>query len=198
MKGLAPGERQKGAHMDDAEITELLFERSERGLTEIETKYGPKMRRLAVSICGSLSDADEIVNDCLKAVWDAVPPERPDPLSTFILRIVRNLSCKRVRDRNAGKRRGAVFPIDELAEELPSPEDGAVMSDSLEVTRALNDYLEGCSETDRLLFVRRFWYSDSVKALSAVSGLSRTAVSARLSRMKKGLAELLTRRGITL
>ncbi|MBO4322743.1 MAG: sigma-70 family RNA polymerase sigma factor [Clostridia bacterium] len=182
--------------MDDTGITDLLFERSEQGLREIEKIYGARMRGLAVRICGSLSDADEIVNDCLKAVWDSVPPERPDPLSTYLLRIVRNLSCKRVRERNAGKRSGILLPIDELAEELPSPEDGAALSDSAEIARAIDEFLEGCSETDRLLFVRRFWYSDSVKELASESGLSRAAVSDRLSRMKKGLADMLARRGI--
>ena len=181
--------------MNDAEIISLLFERSEQGLREIESCYGRKMKGLAVNICANASDAEEVINDALRAVWERIPPERPDPFSTWLLRIVRNLSYKKIRYRSALKRSAEVLPLDELAEELPAS-DGGPASDSGQISEEINRFLRSLAETDRIIFVRRFWYSDSVADIAASSGLSRGAVSARLSRMRKSLAAHLELRGV--
>ncbi|MCR4683142.1 MAG: RNA polymerase sigma factor [Clostridiales bacterium] len=183
--------------MDDAQIISLLFDRSEQGLREIEKSYGEKMRGLAFRLCGNEQDTGEIVNDALLAAWNSIPPARPAPLSAYLLKIVRNLACNRVRSRNAALRRAVVLPADELADELMSddPEDRI---DPAALASALNDFLASRKKTDRLIFLKRYWFSAGISEISAQTGLSVTAVSVRLSRMKKSLSELLEKRGIRL
>jgi RNA polymerase sigma-70 factor (ECF subfamily) len=194
----AAGAYEKERHMNDAGIIALLFERSEKGLDELLRMYGRMMNGLAGRICGNENDAEEVVNDALIAVWKAIPPERPDPLSAYVLRIVRNLACKRVRQRSAGKRKAVVLPVDEFADLLSSSQDGESLADSAEITAALNAFLSSLSETDRRIFVRRYWYADGIAAIAGMSGLTKTAVSDRLAKMKRAFAALLARRGVGL
>ena len=89
---------------EDERIIEMLFERSEQGIRELDIKYGKICRDLSYRIVGSRQDAEECVNDAYLGAWNAIPPERPDPLLTYILKIVRNISLKVYRRNGAAKR----------------------------------------------------------------------------------------------
>ena len=184
--------------MDDGKIIGLLYERNEKGLAEIQSKYGRELLALAERITGSREDAEEVVNDTLSAVWASIPPAFPDPLSSYVLRIVRNLSCKRVRFRNAEKRKSGIVSyeeiIDELADSIASDGDGNV--DEGIITQAVNELLAKESPQNRTIFMRRYFYADSVKHISSLTGMTRAAVTLRLSRMRGRLHDLLTEKGI--
>ena len=184
--------------MEDPKIIGLLYERSERGLTEIQAKYGKQMFSIAHGICADREDAEEVVNDALAAVWDAIPPEYPDPLSAYVFRIVRNLALVRVRTRASAKRAGDVVPVDELTEELFSDDEIERLAESREITMVLNEFLSLLDRKSRIIFVRRYWYSDGVAQIAKRVGMNRVAVSMRLSRMRALLAAKFHERGIDL
>lgn len=185
--------------MEDPNIIGLFYERSERALDEIQKKYGKEMERIACGICGDREDAEEIVNDALRVLWGRIPPEYPDPLSTYIFRVVRNLSLARFRDRNRQKRTATfVEPLDELVESIAAVEEPEALSDAREITLVINEFLSRLDRTGRMIFVSRYWFSENVADIAKKRGMTRVAVSARLARMRKSLAKLLKERGIEL
>lgn len=49
--------------MEDAQIIELFFARSEDAISELDKKYGKLCHKLADNILASAQDAEECVND---------------------------------------------------------------------------------------------------------------------------------------
>ncbi len=182
--------------MEDERIIELYFDRSETAIVETDRKYGPTCRRISENITRDPRDAEECVNDTYLAAWNAMPPTRPDPLSAFLYKITRNLSLKCYRHKTAARRdaRGDV-PLEELSECLGQTDDLAVESDRL--ARIIEDFLDGLSQENRVIFLRRYWFSDSYTAISERVGLSEKVISMRLLRMRERLRNRLGKEGIT-
>lgn len=188
-------------YTDDKKIIGLLYERSEKGLAAIEQKYGRQIKGIAFGICRDREDAEEILNDVLRAVWNSIPPEFPDPLSAYVFRITRNLALTRVRTRKTAKRSGEVMPLDELTESIVTGaerDENAEAFDSKLISEAINEFLSLQDRTGRVIFIRRYWYADDVADIGKAVGLSRSAVSARLSRMRTALRHHLKEKGIEL
>ena len=188
-------------YTDDKKIIGLLYERSEKGLAAIEQKYGQTVKGIAFGICRDHEDSDEILNDVLRAVWNSIPPEFPDPLSAYVFRITRNLALTRVRTRKTAKRSGEVMPLDELTELIVTGaerDENAAALDSKLISEAINEFLSLQDRTGRVIFIRRYWYADDVADIGKAVGLSRSAVSARLSRMRTALRHHLKEKGIEL
>lgn len=178
--------------MDDAQIIELLFRRSEEAVRALAEQYGGVCRRLSVNVLKNDLDAEECVNDAYLAVWNAVPPARPLPLLPYLCKVVRNLSIERYRKRHAAKRDDALTQSwDELEPFLSSADSPEAQTDAQELTRLLNVYLESLTPRDRLLFMRRYWYFDTYPEIAHVSGLSEKNVSVRLTRLRKKLRTFL-------
>ena len=185
--------------MEDGTIISLLFERNEQGLAELSDKYGKEMHKTAENICNSREDAEEVCNDTLSAVWSSVPPECPRFLPAYVFRIVRNLAIKTVRKRTTAKREGTLSLdalTDELGDVFAVAEDEG--SDSAEILAVLDCFLQSCKETDRLIFMRRYYYSESLSDVAAAVKVSVGAVSVRLSRMRDRLKKMLQEGGIRL
>lgn len=183
--------------MDDSTIIELFFERSENAITELSEKYGGICLNTAENITLSREDAQECVNDAYLGVWNAIPPAQPNPLLSFVLRIVRNLSISRVQYNNALKRGGRYQEcVDELSECLSTQDTPEERYNAKLLSGYIEEYLDQLSRTNRLLFVRRYWYLDSYEALSAVTGLRQGAVRTRLTRMRQQLKQHLLERGV--
>ncbi len=189
--------------MEDKEIIALFFERSDNAITELQSKYGVLCFAQAFNILQSKEDAEECVNDAYLSFWNAVPPKNPDPLPPFLLRLVRNISLNRYKHNAAEKRNGRYDAcLDELLFALSSgetAEDGFEAEErARELTMHLEAFLDSQSKTNRMLFVRRYWYSDSLEALARYTGLSQSVVSTRLSRIRQRLKHYLTEKGVTL
>ncbi|MGM9619138.1 MAG: RNA polymerase sigma factor [Oscillospiraceae bacterium] len=185
--------------MQDQEILRLFFERSEQAIAELEKKYGTLCRRIASNILRSEQDAEECVSDAYLAVWNAIPPERPAPLSAYVCRIVRNLAVKRYHANTARKRNSFYdVALEELEECLSAPETAETALSARELTRLLDAFLDTLEERDRFLFVRRYWYADSVAALAADFGISENNASVRLSRLRGKLKSYLRKEGFFL
>lgn len=183
--------------MTDAEIIELFFERSEQAITELAKKHGGVVSRVAYNILGNRQDVEECVNDTWMGTWNAIPPGRPSPLRNFVCRIARNLATKKYH-ANAAEKRNSQYDIalDELAECIP---DGNNVEDTYgakELAAAINRFLDTLNFLDRFVFMRRYWYSDSLTDISKMSGLSYKTVSVRLTRIKGKLKQYLMKEGL--
>lgn len=182
--------------MDDGQIITLFFQRSEQAISEISGKYGTLCARTARNILGSTQDAEECVNDAYLALWNTIPPQEPKPLLGYLCRVVRNLALKKRRDNKAQKRDSSYdAALDELAGCLAGPETAETALEAQVLTEALDRFLDGMKPSDRTLFVRRYWFGDSVPELAERWGLSRHNVAVRLSRIRQKLKQNLQKEG---
>ena len=184
--------------MDDNAIIELLFARSEQAIQELDGKYGKVCHSLSYNILHSRQDAEECVNDAYLGAWDAIPPARPDPLLAFLCRIVRNLSLMRYHADRAAKRGGGSYTVafDELEGCLASPRTVEGRIEEQELVRLIEDFLDTLSPENRVLLMRRYWFSDSYGEIAARTGLSEKNVSVRLTRIRKQLRNYFEERGV--
>ena len=181
--------------MDDKRILSLFWKRSEQAITEIAKRYGPLLHRIAVNILADSRDAQECVNDTYLALWQKIPPEHPEPLRPYICRIVRNLSLARRRDGRAQKRNSEYdLSLEELSDCLAGP-GLEEMLEARELGRAMDAFLTAVSKENRIIFLRRHWFGDSIKDIAALLGISESAVSVRLHRTRNQLKTYLIREG---
>ena len=185
--------------MEDHEIIELFWSRSESAIAETDRKYGPLCRQIAVNILHNTEDAEECVNDTYFGVWNAIPPQRPVVFSAFLCRIARNQALKKYEHVHAAKRNGnCTLPLSELEEMLVSPENMDETLDAACVGKCISDFLRMSKRETRNIFLRRYWFCDSIPQLAASFGMSESRVKSLLYRTRKKLADYLRKEGFTL
>ena len=178
--------------MEDREIVDLLFARSERGLDELERKYGRRLHALAMNILADRRDAEECLNDVRLAVWNAIPPERPERLTPWLSRVTRNTALSLRRGSRAQKRFGGYdAALDELAESLAAPGSVSDELEAKELAEGIRRFLETLPRENRVIFLRRYWFEDSIREISKRCGLSEGAVRLRLMRLRRRLRDWL-------
>lgn len=181
--------------MDDRHIIRLLFSRTEQAIEALANAYGKRLYSIARNILGSDRDAEECVNDTYLALWNAIPPEEPDPLCAYAYRVGRNTALKRLRSNTAAIRRADYdLSLEELADCIPAGDLWEQM-EARELGALLNRFLDGQSKDNRVVFVRRYWFGDSVKNIARDLGLKERTVSARLSRTRAALKDYLNKEG---
>ena len=177
--------------MNDQEIISLYFDRDEQAIAETDKRYGKTCMQVSMSILNSRPDAEECVNDTYLKTWNAIPPARPRSLCAFLCRIVRNLSINRLEELTAAKRnRDLTVSFEELEACIPLPDEK-----SPELAELLESFLRKEGETDRVLFVGRYWFACPVEELARRTGLTRRAVHMRIFRTRERLRAYLTERG---
>ena len=184
----------------DAQILQLFEQRSEDAISAAALQYGGLCRHIAMNILGNAEDAEECVNDTWLAVWNRIPPEQPRSLTAYICRIVRNLSLDRMDYLRAGKRNAAATSsleaIMELNQEIGLT-DIQLEAVSEDVCRnAVNEFLAGQPKKMRQVFVRRYWFGDSLAQLSERTGFTESKLKSMLHRMRKGLRQRLEEEGV--
>ena len=183
--------------MTDEEIIDLFFERSEQAISELAEKHGSTVRRLAFNILGDMEDAKECVNDTWLGVWNSIPPHRPAPLKTYVCRIARNLATKKYHARLAQKRNSRYdVALDELAECIS---DGGSVEDHMEadeLAAIINDFLDTLPYEDKFLFMRRYWFADSLADAAKMAGMSYNTAAVHLHRVKEKLRKQLLKEGV--
>lgn len=182
--------------MEDAEIIELLFQRDQQAIQELDKKYGKVCHALAFRLTGDRRDGEECVNQAYLGVWNAIPPHRPQALLAYLCKIVRNISLHVLEKNHAAKRESRNLPLDELADCLPAGETAESALEAGEVTRAIEDFLDGISQENRAIFLGRYWFAASYREIGKRVGLSEKAVSVRLSRLRQKLRDFLKERGV--
>lgn len=180
----------------DAEIVELLRQRSDEGLTYLERKYNRFCYRIAMNLLGQKEDAEECVNDAYMAVWNTIPPNSPDSLSAYVGKVTRNIAVSYIRKREALRRKccGTVL-LDELVECLPDT-DAPDPADDLTLKDALNAFFSALSEEDRAIMVRRYYDGESTAQIAKDLSLRPGTVRVRLHRLRERLREHLIAHGI--
>ena len=181
--------------MEDKKIVKLLFAREENAISELITRFGKQLHRIAYNILENFADAEECINDTYLALWNAIPPVSPNPLAPYVYRTGRNIALKRLHRDTAQKRDGRYdISLDELDGCLPGG-DVEQMIDAKELGRAMDKFLETKSRESRYIFIRRYWYGDSVGEIAKDLKMQENAVSVRLNRLRSSLKEYLKKEG---
>lgn len=184
--------------MDDQQIVDLYWARSEQAIQESEHKYGAFCRSIARNILLQEQDAEECVNDTWFRAWNAMPPQRPSLLSAFFGKLTRNLSLDRWRHNRAAKRGGpqVELALEELEDCLPAPGRPEEHLEERETAALISRFLREQPALDRNLFLRRYWYLDSIAALADRFQISQGQVKSRLHRTRLRLKDVLLREGV--
>ena len=183
--------------MDDQAIIDLLWKRSEQAISELQTKYGRLCCKIAGNILHNSLDAEECVNDTYLGVWNSVPPQRPNPLLTYVCGITRNLALKKYHASTAVKRNSSYdVALEELESCLPAPDTVESALSAAELTDLLNRFLRALDQENRVIFLRRYWYCDAIADIAARYGLTESKVRVTLHRTRGKLAAYLQKKGV--
>ena len=183
--------------MEDKEIVDLFWQRREIAIEETTRKYNAYCFSIANNILNNSQDAQECVNDAYYAAWNSIPPRRPTIFKTFLGRIARNISLDRY-DYNRAKKRNSQFDIllSELEECIPGHQEVEKEALGGEMGRLISGFLWQCSPEHRKIFVRRYWYSDSIKDIAKLYKINENKVKSILFRTRNKLKTHLEREGI--
>lgn len=183
--------------MEDEKIIELFFARSEQGIRELDGKYGKACSRLSYNIVNDTQDAEECVNDAYLGAWNAIPPARPNPLLSYILKIVRNISLNSYWKKMAAKRGGqytvALEEIEACIADKKSVEEEIEVK---ELAHIIEKFLDTLTVENRVIFIRRYWFSESCRDIAGYVGLSEKNISVRLTRIRGKLRQYLIEREV--
>lgn len=185
--------------MEDEKIIDLYWDRDQSAILKTEEKYGSYCHRIAWNILYNKEDCEECINDTWMRAWNAMPTERPNILSAFLGAITRNLSLDCYRKQHAKKRgEGEVaFVFDELQDCLMAEGPEQQMDANLLVD-ALNRFLERMEKENRIIFVRRYWYMDSIDAIAKRFSISESKVKSSLFRSRNKLRDYLQQEGFSI
>ncbi len=181
--------------MEDKKIVKLLFARAATAISELSTRFGKQLYRIAYNILENRWDAEECTNDTYLALWNAIPPVSPDPLAPYVYRTGRNIALKRLHKDTAKKRDSRYdVSLEELNECLPG-ETMEQTVDARELGRVMDRFLKSKSKENRYIFIRRYWFGDPVSDIARELKMQENAVSVRLNRIRSSLKEYLIKEG---
>ena len=182
--------------MEDAKIIELFLNRQEDAIRETDAAYGRRLFGLSNNILRSYEDSEECVNDTYLKTWDAIPPRRPNHFFGFLASICRNLSLNRLDWKDAAKRKAEVVALtEEMALCIPDPGNDRQL-EGKELGRLLNAFLASLPKESRMIFVRRYWYVDTISQIALRYGITESKVKMQLSRTRDKLRVFLKKEGI--
>jgi RNA polymerase sigma-70 factor (ECF subfamily) len=183
----------------DSEIISLYLERSENAISATSRQYGSYCSAIAMNILHNKEDADECVNDVYLSLWNSIPPERPVYFSAYIARITRNISIKKYRARKAQKRGGNItLLLSELESCIPDIHDVQEKVEINELSRGIESFLSTIRQEDKLYFVLRYWYTESIAEIAQQFGVGESKVKMSLHRTRKKLKTYLERMGFSI
>lgn len=187
-----------GIKLEDSKIIDLYWARKEQALAETDAKYGNYCRTIARNILRNFEDTEECVSDTWLHAWNSMPPQRPGILSAFLGRITRNLSFDRCKYQQAAKRGGGALPLalDELGECIPASGRVEHELEQKELAAAIDRFLRTLPEKDCNLFLRRYWYVDSISVIADRYGMKENTVKSILFRTREKLRKFLGEEGI--
>ena len=196
MSGSKVAERRVAMDITDIRIIELFTSRSKEAVSALSKKYEKLCKSISYNILRNREDAEECVNDTYLKVWDSIPPAKPDNLMAYVCRIARNISLDKLRYNLRSKRNGSTDALlSELSECIPSTDNVEESADDT-LKNAITDFLDGLSDRDRNIFVRRYFFCDDVKSISKRLGITETNVTTILNRTRNNLKKYLSDNGI--
>lgn len=186
--------------MDDQNLIELYWQRSENAISETAAKYGCYCFQIAYNILASNEDSEECVNDTYFKIWKSIPPTRPNKFSAFIGKITRHIALNRYAYLTAEKRGGSNIPLalDELRDCLPDHKTPVQILEEKELGVAINRFLHGLSSESRKIFLQRYWCLASIKDISVMYGITESKVKMTLLRTRNKFKRFLEKEGIAI
>ena len=183
--------------MDDSRIVELYWQRNADAIKETDRKYGAYCFSVADNILHNKEDSEECVNDTWLNAWNAIPPHKPVKLQMFLAKITRNLSFNRYNARSAEKRGGGevALVLDELAECLAGETNVEREYEAKELGQCIRCFVRALPEREGNVFVRRYFFTESVEQIAKRYGLTGNNVMVILSRTRKKLKTHLVKEG---
>ncbi len=183
--------------MNDDQIIRLFWERDEKAIRATADAYGDLCRSIARNILENESDAEECVNDLYLHLWNAIPPAKPPSLKVFACRIMRNLSLNRLIYNQRQKRdQRRLILFSEIEADLPDSALATEDEDDAELGRHISEFLKSQKKTVRKVFVRRYFFSESIQDIAEQYGYSESKVASMLFHTRNKLREYLNERGI--
>ena len=184
--------------MEDYQIVDLYWSRSENAIAQTEQKYGRMLTSISVSLVPTVQDAEECVSDTYLAAWNSMPDERPVYLGAYLSKIVRRLSINKYRSSRTAKRGGAGELVEELTDCIPSDYSLETEYDNQRLAEALNRFLLSLDEQKRYIFIRRYYYSDAVIDIARQIRASEGKVKTVLFRVRSALRKFLEEEGFAI
>lgn len=183
--------------MTDAQIIALYWDRNEQAIQETDYAYGRKLHGLAHKIVQNFEDAQECVSDTYLKTWDTIPPKRPEYFFAYLAKICRNFALGVLDFKSAAKRKGEVVALTQEMECcIPDPQHERRLEGE-ELGEVLNRFLESLSVDNRVIFLRRYWYLDTVAEIAHRYGMTESKVKTQLHRTRTKLHSFLAKEGIT-
>lgn len=186
--------------MDDKRIVDLYLHRDEAAIAQTSRKYGSQLRSLAYGIVEDQNTAEECENDTYMKAWSSIPPHEPkEYLFAFLARITRHIALNFCRERGRLKRSAFICELSaEMEQCIPVPDDTECRIDAMILCEAINKFLTALTEEKRNIFVRRYWYMDSIASISQRYGVTQSKVKSILFRSRNQLREYLDKEGYKL
>lgn len=185
--------------MEDSKIIELFFERSEQAIVELSKKYDYVNKRIAFNILKNNQDCEECVNDAYLGAWNTIPPQRPTSLKAYIFKIVRSLAIKKYHSNTAVKRNSTYdVALDELENCFMSAFSVDEEFNAKETAKVIDNFLKRLDKESRVMFIRRYWYADSIEDLAEMFQTGKHNISVRLFRIREKLKKQLAKEGVYL
>lgn len=185
--------------MEDIQIIEFFWDRNQSAITETGIKYGCMLHRISYGVLMNKEDSEECVNDTYAKAWDTMPPQKPCSLAAYLGRIARNISINRWHKNHAQKRGGNIsIQISELSDCVPAQSSVESEIETNALTGVIEKWLESLPGYDRVLFLRRYWFSEELNSLAEECGSSPNKLAGRLFRLRQKLKSTLEEEGITL
>lgn len=182
--------------MEDTKIIQMYWEREEEAVTQTKDKYGKTMEKLAYRLLCDRQDTEECCSDTYWELWNEIPPNRPTRFKAFIMRICRCNAINRLEKKEAKKRKCVMVELTrELEETIPDKKISEGVSQQ-ELERCLTEFLKGLPSNKRILFLRRYWYGDSIRELASAFSMSQSSVKVSLFRIREQLKAELVRQGL--
>lgn len=195
MKHREVQDKEMQKELQEQQMIEKLFARSEDVFTDMEATYGKLCSRIICQILNQdKEDTRECMNDVYLGVWNTIPPQRPQSLQAYICKIARNVALKRLEYHTSQKRHGMTVSMQEELDTCLPPAKNEY--DELELAEIMNQFLVTLDRESRILFVRRYWYADSVEELAVNFGYSKNHISVKLGRIRKKLKKYLEKEDI--
>jgi RNA polymerase sigma-70 factor (ECF subfamily) len=182
--------------MEDLQIIALFFERSEQAIRELQDKYGGLCRSVVSNILSDRRDVEECVSDTYLRIWRSIPPQHPDRLDSYVARVARNAALDRYDYNGAALRNSSLsLAYEELEFVIPS-RDGAI--DAIVFRTFLSQFLRNQKKKARMMFIRRYWYGDSIQQIAEAFGCGEEKVKSTLFRVRNKLRDAMIKEEIYL
>lgn len=174
------------------DIIERLERRDETAIELLKAFYGDYCYRIIYNQLCSHEETEEALNDVWMKIWSSIPPARPSHLRAYIAKAARNTAIDYIKRNSAERRSGITTLLDEIAEVVPDVTD----SDGF-LKDTLNRFLRSLGSEEQRIFLRRYWYGDSIEELAGELGCSQTRIANILHRTRKKLRKHLEKEGYT-